>query len=243
MLRKILTVAIFAGVLSGMGISVIQEFTTTPLILEAEKYEKAAAPGTDSAVGFLPAAFVPVSSGETHDEAEGGDWAPVDGLERLLYTGLSNTITGVGFALLLVAGYVIYGGRVDGRLGVIWGAAGFAVVTLGPGLGLPPELPGLMAADLEGRQAWWFGAVFGTALGIWLMVFRTEWVFRILGIGVLVLPHLIGAPYPSEVGGDVPPELAAHFAAASLVTSAVFWAMLGWLSGVFYERFSVDEEQ
>jgi len=241
MLRKILTVAIIAGVLSGMGISVVQEFTTTPLILHAEKYENAAAPGADEDAKFLPAAFVLIHSGETHEGSEDSDWAPAEGLERLLFTGLSNIITGVGFALLLVAGYVIYGGRVDGRLGVIWGAAGFAVVALAPGLGLPPELPGLMAADLDGRQAWWFGAAFCTGLGIWLMVFRRERLFHILGILVLILPHMVGAPHPDDVGGDVPPELAAHFAAASLVTAAVFWAMLGWLSGTLFERFSAED--
>ena len=36
----------------------------------------------------------------------------------------------------------------------------------------------------------------------------------------------------------MPPELAAHFVAASLVTAAVFWAMLGWLSGTLYRRLS-----
>ena len=50
------------------------------------------------------------------------------------------------------------------------------------------------------------------------------------------LPHLIGAPQPARIGGPVPPELAGHFVAASLVTAAIFWCALGWLSGTFWQR-------
>ena len=41
-----------------------------------------------------------------------------------------------------------------------------------------------------------------------------------------------------KLGGPVPPELSAQFVAASLVTTAVFWTILGWLSGTLYRRFS-----
>ena len=57
------------------------------------------------------------------------------------------------------------------------------------------------------------------------------------GVALLALPHLIAAPNPELVGGPVPPELAGQFVAASLATSLVFWAMLGWFAGKFYERF------
>lgn len=40
----------------------------------------------------------------------------------------------------------------DGRLARM---AGFAAFTVAPALGLPPELPGMMAADLGPRQARW----------------------------------------------------------------------------------------
>ena len=52
----------------------------------------------------------------------------------------------------------------------------------------------------------------------------------------MALPHLIGAPQPARIGGPVPPELAGHFVAASLVTAAIFWCALGWLSGTFWQR-------
>ena len=45
----------------------------------------------------------------------------------------------------------------------MWGLAGFAVFTIAPGLGLPPELPGVPAAPLLSRQIWWVTAVLATA--------------------------------------------------------------------------------
>ena len=53
---------------------------------------------------------------------------------------------------------------------------------------------------------------------------------------MIILPHAIGAPHPESMSGSVPPELAGHFAAASIVVSAVFWSMIGWFSGAFYKR-------
>jgi len=234
MLRKILTAAIFAGVISGLGITLVQEFTTTPLILRAEVYENTA--WSREPTRFRPASLVLAHAGETHDPATASDWHPAGRLDRLLATLLSNIVTAVGFGLILVACYSLYGRKVNGRQGVIWGMAGFTIITLAPALGLPPELPGTIAADLSDRQIWWFAAVGSTATGLWLMVFRPGWMFSLLGIAALALPHLVGAPHPESIGGAVPPELASHFVAASLVTSAIFWAMLGWLSATLYDR-------
>ena len=84
-------------------------------------------------------------------------WAPADGMERTTYSFLANIVTGIGFALLLVAVSELAGGILSWRQGVLWGLAGFAVFTLAPGLGLPPELPAMPAADLGARQFWWVG--------------------------------------------------------------------------------------
>ncbi len=237
MFKTIFTVALLAGFLSGVGISFVQELTTTPLILHAEEYENA-----DASSGLMhPAAYVLVHGGETHDDAGVTAWSPEDGIERFAYTALANIVVGVGFALLLVASFVIYGGKIDSRRGVVWGLAGFAIFTLSPSLGLPPEVPGSLAAELVARQGWWLLAAGTAALGLWLMVFRNEWVFCLLGILLIATPHIIGAPHPEDIGGAVPPELAGEFAAASIVTAAIFWALLGWLSGTLYPRFSRDQ--
>ena len=214
MLKRIVLASLVAGLVGGIVISIVQEFTTTPLILHAEQFENAPASGEPEA------------------------WAPADGIERTLYTSFGNIVAGIGFALMLVAGFALHGGEIDGRRGVLWGVAGFAVFALAPALGLPPEVPGAMAAELVPRQGWWLAAVAATALGLGLMVFARKSVWIVLGVIVLAAPHAIGAPQPVKLGGPVPPELAAHFVAASLVTAAVFWTMLGWLSGTLYRRFS-----
>jgi cobalt transporter subunit CbtA len=214
MLRRILLAGLVAGLVGGIANSIVQEFTTTPLILHAEQFENA--PAGD------------------HAEA----WSPADGIERTLYTSFGNIVLGIGFALMLVAAFALHGGEVDGRRGILWGIAGFAVFSLAPALGLPPEVPGAMAAELVARQGWWFATVGATALGLALMVFGRNTAWVVLGAVVLAAPHIIGAPQPEKLGGNVPPELAAHFVAASLVTAAVFWTVLGWLSGTLYRRFS-----
>ncbi len=69
-----------------------------------------------------------------------------------------------------------------------------------------------------------------TAVGLWLLVFGRGAVAKALGIFALIAPHAVGAP-EAVYGGTAPPELAAHFAAASLGAGAVFWAFLGWSAG------------
>ena len=172
-------------------------------------------------------------TGSSHgpDAAEAGN-----GIERVFYTAMANVLTAVGFALVLVACFALAGRPVGGREGVLWGIAGFAAVSLAPALGLPPEVPGAMAAELGARQGWWLLCAVATAGGLWLLVFRRSPPWTIAGLALLVVPHLLGAPQPQELGGSAPAEIAAHFVAASLVTAAVFWAGLGWLAGTFWNR-------
>jgi hypothetical protein len=147
-----------------------------------------------------------------------------------------DQLRGVGFGLILVACLALYGRPIDRSQGVCWGLAGFAVFTLAPALGLPPEAPGGMTADLADRQAWWIFAGAAAACGLGLLRFGKAWPWRLVGIGALILPHLVGAPTPERFGGGAPPELTARFAATSIAVSAIFWALLGWLTAVFYER-------
>lgn len=243
MFRKILTTALLAGFLGGAAISVVQEFTTTPIILHAETFETKGPEGGHShgaAAGGARLMLAHVAAGPqtAHAEAEAETWAPADGLQRTFFTTAANVIAGVGFALILAGCFALSGQPVDGRRGVLWGIGGFAVVSLAPALGLPPEVPGAMAAELGARQGWWLLCVAASAAGLWMLVFRTGALWIAAGIALLAAPHLIGAPQPARLGGPVPPELAGHFAAASLVTAAIFWSLLGWLSGTFWRRFA-----
>ena len=223
MLLRLFFAAFAAGAIAGIGITALQQVTTAPLIHKAEIFENNAA----AAHGLAKA---------DSSAAEHPDPAPMGGVERIAYTALTNFILGVGFALLLVGCFALHGRTVTGQTGVLWGLAGFAVFTLGPGIGLPPELPGMAAGDLPGRQAWWLLAAGCTAGGLWLLVMKRGLAAKIGGIALLAAPGIIGAPHPDGLDSAVPAELASRFAATSIIVSAVFWAALGWLAGAFHAR-------
>jgi len=237
MIGRLLASVLVSGLLTGVLISAVQHFTTTPIILHAEEYENA---GGDTHASLMwtdevsGGQFYLAHGTEEHEGDEGG-WAPENGLERAFYTMAANLIAGVGFAALLVAGFHLSGREINGRTGLAWGVAGFVVFQLAPSLGLPPEVPGSMAAEIGGRQVWWWFAVASTGVGVWLLLMVRALPLHVMGILLIALPHLVGAPQPHEIGGAVPPEIAGHFAAAALATGFIFWAMLGWLSGRTYQ--------
>lgn len=235
MLRNLILAAAAAGLAAGVLTAVIQEVTTTPIILEAERYENGAAPsGHGGAAAPAPAASM-VTAG-IPAVAEDEDWGPAGGLERTLYTTLGTAVAGVGFGLLLLGAMVLAGSRIDGRTGLVFGVVGFAAVTLAPALGLPPEIPGSGAAALEARQTWWFATAAATAIGLaGLLLTRNVWL-QVGGVILVALPHIIGAPRPEAFISTAPAELAGHFAATSLAVTAIFWAVLGFASGAVYER-------
>jgi cobalt transporter subunit CbtA len=222
-LRRILTAGLVAGFIAGTAVTVVQRLQITPLILAAEVFEDAAeaAPAHEHGGAAL---------GDQHHESAPEAWMPANGLERSAFTWLANILAGVGFGLILAAVVAFAGRPVDARRGLLWGLAGYSVFSVAPALGLPPELPGMMAADLVARQVWWIMTVGGTAGGLALMVFAPQPYRRplqIAGLTLLVLPHLIGAPHLAAEAGTVPAELAARFVVASLAAAALFWAVLG----------------
>jgi cobalt transporter subunit CbtA len=222
--RQIIFAAALAGLLGGLLITAMQYVSVVPLILEAETFETAAA--HDHGAGDAAA----------HDAAEEA-WAPADGLERALYTLAANILMGIGFALLLAAGFALTGQ--DGwRTGLYWGLAGFAAFMLAPAIGLPPEVPGAESAPLVERQLWWLGTIAATAGGLALMLLTRSWQWIAAGAALIALPHVIGAPQPAHHGGLAPDSLAREFVVAVLVTGFLFWLALGALSGFFYKRFA-----
>ena len=222
LLRRILTTALLAGLVAGIVVSVIQQIVVQPLIAEAERYEAQAA---------ATQAREAAAAGQQAPEA----WKPEDGAERTIYTVLANLVTGIGFALLLGGGFAIYGGTVDAGRGVLWGVAGFVAFALAPALGLPPEAPGVPPADLVARQGWWLGTVIATAAGLAAVVFAPRRAAKAAGVVVMTLPHLIGAPHHAGAA-TIPPELATAFVIASLTATALFWLVLGGVSGALYRR-------
>jgi cobalt transporter subunit CbtA len=236
--RQLLLTAASAGVLSGLFAAVGHQLGTVPLIVKAEAYEKAArgtaepphavaARGTDPGAALAP-------------QGRGAVWEPRDGLERAAYTLVADVVTSFGFALLLAAALSLRGAGVGNRQGLCWGLAGFAVFTLAPGLGLPPELPGSAAAPLLERQLWWAATALATAGGLAALFLCERALVWLGGIALLVLPHLYGALQPSEHPSVAPESLAQRFGVAVTVVSFLFWLVLGAASAYFY-RFFADE--
>jgi cobalt transporter subunit CbtA len=224
--RNIVVVAALAGALAGLGMTIAQQLTTVPLILKAEIYEEQrAAPAHDHADQVA-----------AHEHGEEG-WAPADGFERTAFSAAANIVTGIGFALLLVAAGELFGGIRDWRQGVFWGLAGFAVFTLAPGLGLPSELPAMPAAELGARQLWWVGTALCTSIALGLLVYQRSLGGVIAAIALLVAPHLIGAPQPASFASPIPEGLHHRFVVAVVLTTLLFWVLLGGLAGLFRGRF------
>ncbi|MGA1598178.1 MAG: CbtA family protein [bacterium] len=223
LLGPLLRIALISGLIAGVATSIFQELQVTPLLLEAERLEQTVVHLHDD--------------GTTHVH-EG--WAPENGWERRLWTGVANVVTGWAFALLLGAAMFLRGKSVDAKSGVLWGLLGFLVFVFAPSLGLPPELPGMEVAELEARQFWWLGTVLATASGLALAFSGKSRWWQLLGASLLLTPHLLGAPHPVTPESAVPAELSARFVMASLSASAGFWVLLGGVSGKLMERLSLE---
>jgi cobalt transporter subunit CbtA len=232
--RSIVFSAALAGLIVGAVISVAQFFGTVPLIQKSEVYERKAAGEAP------PAAHEHAGVPRDHDTAHSHDseWEPEDGFQRNAFTVAANILTAVGFALLLTGAYAIRGRPVTWREGLLWGLGGFVVFTAAPGLGLPPELPGMPVAELTARQTWWIATAATTAIGLCLLVFRSAPWAAVLGLGLIALPHLIGAPLAPESHSEVPAALSHRFIVVVTLTSLLFWALLGVSTSVAFRRIS-----
>jgi len=225
MFGKILTSALFAGFAAGLIAAALQLIFVQPVLLHAELYE-----GGDL-VHFGAGAV------SAHQDLGGIDIVR-DGLS-VLFTALIY----IGYGLVLAAVMAFAAERgvaLDARRGLLWGIAGFVAVQLAPAFSLPPEVPGVAAADVAMRQVWWFGTVLVTAGGIALLAFGRGVAMSVAAVVLILAPHLIGAPHPDSFAGPVPPELAALFASRALGVGLAAWVFLGAFAGYFLSR-ELDE--
>ena len=227
MFRNMVFSAVIAGVLAGLLLSAVQRLQVVPIIFEAESYEVAGESGVVSAEGH--------SHSHSHDEEEG--WAPADGKERTNYTILANILAGIGFSLLLAA-VITLKNRSGLKNGLLWGLGGYAAFFVAPSLGLLPEIPGTVAADLASRQLWWSTTVIATISGLGLLVFSQSLLLRGVGVILLVVPHLVGAPVPVEHSSLAPESLTHAFVQATAIANGIFWIVLGGLTGYFLQKMS-----
>jgi cobalt transporter subunit CbtA len=231
MFSRIFVAAVVSGIVAGIAFTGLQAFKVMPLIWQAETFEATSGSAISSHSHGAPAKSAHSHGGEGHN-----NWAPADGMERFAFTLLANVLIGIGFALLLCAAFALYG-QVDWRKGLIWGLLGYAIFQLAPAFGLPPELPGMRSAPVNDRQLWWVAAVGATAGGLASIFLIKQSIWKVVGIALIALPHMIGAPHPHFDGpGVLPAELAASFVSASLITNLLFWLLLGSVSAFAFNR-------
>lgn len=241
MIKRMLAGGIIAGFAAGLIAALLHFAFVQELILLGEQYESGAL------VHFEASATAPAATGHDHAAGEvaadhdhgasetGGESA----FQRNALTVLFTTLIYAAYGILLVAGFAVaeqFGRTVSEGEGVLWGLAGFAAFHLAPAMGLPPELPGSVAADLGARQLWWLGTVVATGGGLGLLAYGRTALTAALGGALLAAPHVIGAPQLDQFYGVAPPELAATFAARVLGVGFVVWAALGWLAGRFWSK-------
>ena len=247
MLSRMLTSALIAGAVAGLIAALLQLWFVQPVLLHAELYEGgelthfAAAcdhdHGADAAAGHDHGAADNATSAPeaaAHQAPGVGFDAPRDGLSILF-----SIMVYAGWGLLLVAVMALTedrGHAVTARQGLIWGVGGFVAAQLAPAFGLPPELPGMAAAEVGGRAFWWTATVAATGVGVWLLAFGRNWAAWGGAIMLILLPHLIGAPHPAELTGPTPPERAAQFAGRALGVGLAAWAVLGVAAATLWSR-------
>ena len=198
-----------------------------------------------------PAAHAPERAhleGHGHDLAQ---WMPQEGFERTAWTVTANILAAIGYALLLLPLLALWDRfadrpRASWRSGLAWGAGLWLGVFALPGIGLPPELPGMLAAGLQARQAWWFTAAVCSCAGLAALLLprqnMTAW--RCIGIALLALPFALGAPTaPSDAFALFTGEaslqmqaLAAQFIPATALSTALYCLGLGALTGAAVRR-------
>lgn len=220
MFSRIMTSALFAGAAAGLIAALLQLVFVQPVLLHAELYE------TGELVHFGAEAV------SAHPELASFDLMR-DGLS-IVFTMLTYT----GYALIMVALMSVAEGQghvITARTGLLWGLAGFITFHFAPGLTLAPEVPGVAAADVFERQIWWTATVAATGIAMWLIAFGGNTVSYLIAAGLLLAPHLIGAPEPDTFSGPVPTEIGALFAARAFGVGMAAWVLVGTFAGYFWQ--------
>lgn len=240
--KRMFAAAALAGVISGSLLTGIQQIQIYPIIQQAEIFEQAASTKTTDSHVHAHDQSQDNASHEAHTE----DWQPQNGYERTFFSAVANISLAVGFGLIIVAVFTLTEGlsnqvnhhASDWKVGLLWGLAGYVVFFVAPSLSLPPELPGTESAPLHNRQFQWLLTVSMTAIGLLLSVLAKKSVYKILGLILLLLPHLIGLPQLQQHVSLAMTDLSNFFIQATLIANALFWLCLGALTIQFYKIFS-----
>ena len=243
--RNIILIALIVAVISGTVLSILQAFTTVPIIYNAEQYEvpepeKEATPAT---------AMTPDTHSHNHDYASTKEWAPADGAERITYTFFADILIAFGHSLLLTSFMALMFLRfkrptIDLKTGLVVGLGGYLSFYTATIVGLSPEIPGMIAADLHARQIWWTLTVVATVIGL-STLYLASGVSKAIGLILIAIPHIIGAPHPEVTGFlnqdptaiSVLKQLEHTFLISTVWINLVYWLILGATSGIFTHKF------
>lgn len=215
MLRRLLAGGLIGGFVGGLLVALVQVVTTTPLILHAETFESGHAPAAAESTAMHEGRH-----GDTHE-----------GSIRLMTTVLATVGVAVGYAWILLAAMHVAGRPITARTVVPWAVAAFLATGLAPAFGLAPALPGSAEADLAARQVWWLATAVATAVGLAAIGLGRKPYLIALGLALIVLPHVVGAPHAGAAASLVPAEVAAAFAAASLGLQFLTWILPAVIAG------------
>ena len=243
--RNIIFTAFFSALIAGLLLGTLQWASTSNIIYNAEVYEVAEEP-------------IATTNEHAHTAEHSHNkeaWSPQDGTERIAYTFLADILIAFGHSLLLTSFMAILflkfaKPNITWKSGLIVGFGGYLSFYLATVIGLPPELPGTLAADLHARQLWWTLTVIATIIGL-SALYLLPAKFKIIGFVFIVLPHLIGAPHP-EIAGFVNKDALAVSALSQLehkffVSTAwinlLYWLTLGATSGWFASKSRLFENR
>ena len=219
MTRNLLSSGVIAGAATALVVAILQLWLIQPLIVEAEMFET----GIKVLATSVTAATEMASNHEATESSDGID------VTRASFTVLFLIVTWSGFGLLAVSGIAVLR-HVLPSLAVSAPAialVGFATFSLMPALGLPPELPGMPAADLATRQIWWVATALATFAAVVAALRFWSYVAWLGAVALVAGPHLIGAPMPPIAPATVPPDLAALYTARVLGVSFLGWMLCG----------------
>jgi len=219
--RNLILSAFTIAIVAGFFLSVYQAYAITPLIVESEIYEVL----------------------ETITENTPEAWSPEEGIERSGYSFIANFLVCFAYALLLMSAMATRQSLTITQ-GLLWGACAYLSVFVAPAIGLAPEIPGMEAAHLEGRQAWWLLTVLLTALGLWSLAFKST-PFKIFACLLILTPHLMGAPQPEHHGfvNQNPEAITAltdlwhQFITQTSIANGLLWLIIGSLSAFLTLKF------
>ncbi|MBY5590874.1 cobalt transporter subunit CbtA [Rhizobium leguminosarum] len=206
--QRLFLLALLAGVTGGVFASALNIAVNVPIILEAEVFEHASG-------------HVAAGDQALHEHGESA------ALGRNFLTLMATILAFVGYALLVTVVAEISGGLQSWRSGLWWGAGGFLAVGLVPALGLPPELPGMPAADLLQRQLWWLSCAACSAGGLLTSARFQRAPAYLVSALLLAAPFLYGAPVAPDTTSLVPEDLHRLFVLGTLAAGFLSWLAMG----------------